>query len=136
MKPQNLRVGNYVWDDYSGEMIVHQISDRDGIELSNLKLGGIGLRGLYSSDNIEGIEITKDWLIRFGFVDVEAKVPELKGFYSLNITHELMLVTNNGIWEFGANVVGQGPTQFQAPQLKFVHELQNLIFAFTGIELK
>jgi hypothetical protein len=68
MKATELRIGNFVWDDYSGEMIVSSIHvnyDNNGsVELKKrLDLP----TGLYSIDNIQPIPLTKEWLMKFGF---------------------------------------------------------------------
>ena len=127
MKATELRIGNYVWDDYSGEMIVWAISNN-----INTPLSDIGLKkkthlpsGGYKIKNIAPIPLTKQWLKDFGFVDKGTIFK--KGWFELWYSsyaenHQLRIYKVSNDIEKTINI-------------KYVHQLQNLYFALTGKEL-
>jgi len=129
MKANALRIGNFVWDNYSGEMIVHNINaEYHCIDL--IKQNGLP-SGRYDIESIEPIPLTEEWLVRFGF-DCGSKN------YSLNVGMELFdyaVKDKFCIWG-GKN----GWCVVELPHLgqhyiNSVHQLQNLYFALTGEEL-
>lgn len=61
---KELRIGNIVWEDYSGEMKVVGINQLGDIELIKPPHKAIGL---YDAKNLSGISLTSTWLKRFGF---------------------------------------------------------------------
>lgn len=74
-------------------------------------------------ENIKPIQLTEEWLLRFGF-DLVVKEGNQGKFrvYQLN---EITYNTNNGWWWKHHLTV----------QPKYIHELQNLYFALAGTEL-
>jgi hypothetical protein len=114
MKATDLRIGNLVWDNYSGEMIVSAI---DGDYVSLRKTLNLP-EGSYKIDGIHSLKLTEEWLLKFGF---EKKSPT--GFYfdkerfSINLPDIYYKNMDIGI------------------KLEYVHSLQNLYFALTGNEL-
>lgn len=122
MKANELREGNWVTQSvqmFSGPK--HQVIQ-------------VRLKDLFNTGSLEGIPLSADWLERAGFTNIGLKIPQMAGFYSLMITPEMMFLQKKGVWEFGVNIKGGG-AQMPCPQLKYVHELQNLFFALTGTEL-
>ena len=116
MKATELRIGNYVWENYSGEMIIRSIiynspvtthpkdNGSHTIHLSKtLKLPICG----YDISAIKPIPITEEWLIKFDKINWLLK--DYDGYY---IT-------------FAGNVI----------PVTHIHQLQNLYFALTGKEL-
>jgi len=124
MKPTELRIGNYVWDDYSGEMIVWAISNN-----INTPLSDIGLKkkahlpsGGYKIKNIAPIPLTEQWLKDFGFIKNFVENDEGRyDDYEFN--------------EFHIHGLGDDIFIFLTRRIKYVHRLQNLYFALTGEEL-
>jgi hypothetical protein len=122
MKPQELRIGNYVNHNSFG------ISKITGILEDDLRVD-------YDNNNywdyckyIEPIELTEEWLLKFGF-KAERSTVYLKLKYSTNVsdyvlynreTKELLFVKDNQLW---------------LCKHEYVHHLQNLYFALVGEEL-
>ena len=111
IKSKDLRIGNYV---KSGDLIVCV----DWINRHYIKGGATNENDGYLDTRIptklvQPIKLTKDWLIKFGFVKEEC-------FYY-----------KNGVAiEDDFTLEGFGDVE-----LKYVHQLQNLYFALTGEEL-
>jgi hypothetical protein len=124
MKPTELRIGNYVWDDYSGEMIVRLIS-LDYVDCSKT----IDLpSGRFFE--IHPIPLTEDWLKKFGFEKTNA-LPEclskISDHYEWVNKIEYEIRQNKSDLKFIECYLGK--------EIKYVHSLQNLYFALTGKEL-
>ena len=121
MKPEELRIGNWYQEFPDGDLA--QVSLETFKNWEHLSL----------EKWIDPIPLTPKWLERFGF---EAKVKSFPHMLSINLTHNLMMVTDSKKWEILAKVPPFGGVQFPCPQIKHVHELQNLYYALTGEELK
>lgn len=113
MKANELRIGNIVNYLYDGERkqgVVNQIS-KFKIIINNQPC---------KIKNIEPVIITKEWLLKFGFI----KDPEtiyrffLKELFTYDLDDNCICIVDT--WEFGKR--------------KYVHELQNLYFALKGEE--
>lgn len=111
MKTTDLRIGNLVWDNYSGEMIVSAI---DGDYVSLRKTLNLP-EGSYKIDGIHSLELTEEWLLKFGFK------PFCKDWSKKN----LIIHTRKRGFIVRTSIL----------QLSYVHQLQNLYFALTGEEL-
>ena len=118
MKASELRIGNYVWDDYDGVLIVDSIS-KDSVRLSNTHQE---TSGKYSLKQIKPIEIHKDWLLDFGF----KKDPNrhYRIYHGRNVPVRLWEISEDDWVCVKSNA-----------RVKYVHQLQNLFFALTGEEL-
>jgi hypothetical protein len=131
MTANELRIGNLVWDDYSGEMIVSSI----GEETVNLKKRGGLPEGRYILKTLQSIPLTEEWLVKFGFR------PE-KNYYYPN-PQDVWLVRDNliitkvlfGDTKYEFHYQSYEPAVYLATKLEYVHQLQNLYFALTGEEL-
>lgn len=125
MKANELRIGNLVWEDYSGEMIVFGLVEcgiNPRVELRkkpNLPAGS------YSVDKIQPIPLTEEWLLKFGF-NVEAEFNSKDYWY-----HDKMRTFKGSRFYI---YLPYGIYDGMAP-CKYVHQLQNLYFALTGSEL-
>ena len=122
MKAKNFRIGNVIKYDnriFTIDTIAEEFPTLDTIELGT---------GVVDWNNIELIELTEDWLIKLGFMDIgnddflvspptkhipcfKAGINKYKGLFS---------------W---ANYV------LTEIEIEYVHELQNLFFALTRKEL-
>ena len=123
MKPEELRIGNWVHEPYSGDMMVsciHRIPHEDSYDIFLQKEKGLFI-GRYDLDSVSPITITEEWLEKFGFIsnpyedryeieDFHIHCDKTKGFLDL--------------WVTNCRV-----------DLKYIHQLQNLYFALTGKEL-
>jgi hypothetical protein len=115
MKANELRIGNVVnRHKFEGD-VVHVIDSKDIYIIENSDPKSV----LYVK-NYSPIPLTEEWLLRLGFVsnpyqdryeygDIDIECDKTKG--------ETIL------WASGA------------PHIKYVHQVQNLIFALTGKEL-
>ncbi|MGI9582628.1 hypothetical protein ACR1PO_15640 [Chryseobacterium sp. RRHN12] len=132
--PQELRLGNYV--EYRGYFYqVWSIGNNSNprresyfIDLDSSTIDN-HLKGVDSND-ISAIELTEDWLLKFGFlIDYMNKDILICAYYGNNpVTKDYILELKN---------VGDGWFYRNGYfKMKYVHQLQNLYFALTGEELK
>lgn len=114
----NYQVGNYVLTEYGELPIKHvvfgsyQVTGKDG-------------RTLWAN-KVEPIKLTEEWLIKLGFVKIEEEDTNIwsdEHFYLKNITKDGLC------FSWYAN-------NYESIDIDFVHQLQNLYFAITAIELK
>lgn len=125
LKPQDLRYGNYIYDDYKEVHKVEQVSSKDckdwnkqpEVILSKIN----GLKGFYQSNDVFPIPLTEEWLLELGFQKKE------KGYAKLTEMMEIFEIS------FGKHIE-INRVSFNN-QIKYVHQLQNLYFALTGEEL-
>lgn len=121
MKANELRIGNLIWDIEQKEVdkIVGIEEKRVSVEGSTFAYTPI--------DEILPIELTEEWLIKFGFIKYDDG-GELHGCDCFYISKE------NNI------AIGLTPkynlSGYRNVKVKYVHQLQNLYFALTGEELK
>ena len=138
MKVRELRIGNYIsgiyingdcseYDSYEENEELCKVVGIDSVGFSeyNIWVDGLEKSGIENYDSFEPIPITEEWLLKFGF--------------------EFNVLTNRSElddWRFDitkpANYDGfllcEGSTAI-TDRIKYVHQLQNLYFAFTGEEL-
>ena len=120
MKANELRIGNYVvsMDEEPEVMTVDLIDSVEetfhGNALEDVKL-----------ENVCGIPLDESWFELFGF---EYKVGLFGGWYSPEISGECIKMSK---------LANQGyKYQHARKPIVCVHELQNLVYALTGEELK
>lgn len=121
MNKTEARIGNFI--KYGTHEVILSGIDKDGRVWTDPVLDGY-------IDNYEGIPLTEDWLINFGFekeskeyFNRETKYANLLLFYSEH---------HNKYWYFAD--VERRQYNSTLPIL-YVHQLQNLYFALTGKEL-
>ena len=119
MKAEELRIGNLFIEENSNEII-------KVIELTTKNITFTGdFKGKWQA---KPIEITHEWLLRFGF---EILTDSKKGFKSTSYSYRkgiyICIGFNYGVVTFDF---------WQGNEKKYIHELQNLYFALTGQELK
>ncbi len=121
LSANELRIGNYVWEDYSGEMIVSMLNDVDGsISLRKNKTLPFGLYGI---KDIEPIPLTEQWLKDLGFHKNNDRWHKSYPFYI-----KWCDWTPEGWWALR-------DVDIPIRLVEHVHQLQNLYFALTGKEL-
>ena len=123
MELKELRIGNIVWENYSGEMIVSEL--RYSTESMYLRKTWLLPDGLYKVKDIEPIPLTEEWVLRFGFNKVS--VDEITAYHK----HDFRLSKTGGDGFYTATYRGEFLVF-----IKKVHQLQNLYFALTGDELE
>ena len=116
MKPNELRIGNFIYDSFKGRLVkLCSIS-------SNSDNLGLDYEGLIYNENIFHIipvPLTEEWLLKFRFNE------GYTGYYYIG--------------DFLISVEGQiyfGETETWIAEIHFVNQLQNLYFALTGDELQ
>ena len=129
MKAKDLRLGNYVLSNLPQ---TNHENDYYTVDLILLEI--------FDSVEVEPIQLTEEWLIKFGF-EKDREV------YNLGIP---VFVKNNfRIWdnrdkvEYEKILGYSDSSDFKfiyskniQPYIKYVHQLQNLYFSLTGEELK
>jgi len=127
MKPEELRIGNYVtWADQDittsdSVLTVIGIVLNDTIWLEWEWEDGTNDNTDCGIDSIKPIPITEQWLIDFGFRFEQTINSWTNGYYDI-------LITNNG--KFIIDEI------YNCPEIEHIHQLQNLYFALTGEELQ
>ncbi len=115
MKPEELRIGN--WTTYKGKYVQ--------VELSHFKDESDNRRVI---EHMRPLHLTEEWLEKLGFEKRAGRMwcindsNKYSGFF--------IKVWSNGLYEcrlYGTNILDD---------CKYVHQLQNIIFALTGEELK
>ena len=119
MEARELRIGNYVK--------VNCLSSNEEPGAIR-KVAGVGLDIDFDNGTtreliaVEGIELSEEWLVRFGFVKCESLEKYSDGFYEI-------------IKDGGVYWVCMGPFKVQRKGANYVHEFQNLLHSLTGKEL-
>lgn len=119
-----LRIGNYIQDyDKTKILLVERVDD-------TLKYRELNNTSLYSESNhitnLKPIEINEDWLVRFGF---EIRSNNWK---SLSICSDWFYLYLEKLAGFKMSI---NKESVYLPHIKYVHQLQNLYFSLTGLEL-
>ncbi|OBW43505.1 hypothetical protein AB670_00034 [Chryseobacterium sp. MOF25P] len=136
MESKELRIGNFVSTSIDGTVIyiVEEIK-MHGLFLSNQR--SITDIGEVQYHNIHPIPLTEEWLIKFGFKNINLKYHgnvELIGLYLENIDSHLTFDKNE--WRLEQNEDWRdGGNHHDLPNIEYVHQLQNLYFSLTGKEL-
>jgi hypothetical protein len=109
MKATELRIGNLV-------------QDRRSEECGMIDIVVLGIIDTMENHSYEPIPLTEEWLIKFGFDDIEMSIPvAYKTKSGFRIKED-----QRGYWmqyKYGTVIINH------------VHQLQNLYFALTGEEL-
>jgi len=143
MKPQDLRIGNWVFCPEIGDTY----TDRSPyikefcFQINQINIWGVRLdigHGAVHKCNfdqtIEPIPISEDWLVKFGFQKEEMEEGE-GHYYSLRLNNSiycdltLLGVFENGVWEVVLFPYGK------FFRFKYINQVQNIVFELTGKEL-
>ena len=124
-----LRIGNWVWNGYSGYMVVTELK-RESISLRHHQFE---VDGKYSYSDISPIPLTPEILIACGFKDTRTRrvgfpddiIEFNNGDYEINVDdgYNFVLATN----DYGS--------MSAFVEVKYLHQLQNLYYSLTGQEL-
>lgn len=113
IEANELRLGNYLTDNYNVERKIVAISENDiSLDEKNHKKG---------LDFVKPIPLTEEWLLKFGFDKHH------EGYYidHKDLNASIYLWHENDFWH-----MSHFKNKFQ-----FVHHLQNIFHALTGEEL-
>ncbi len=115
MEANELRISNLVTDLDGDVMPISEIT-KDYVSFS-----GCNLKSRYGK--IKPVPLTEDWLIRFGFEKYDNHFDfRFKGFCISFYLYETGKIIECYLESVGLDVI-------------YVHQLQNLYFALTGLEL-
>jgi len=118
MEAKELRLGNLILS--KGLICEVEKVEHDGI-VAQFKHTDIEMD---NTRGIEGIPLTKEWLIKFGFVDDELHLDMNKETGCIDTIY------------FNDGKIGTSSSEYYGlHKIQYVHELQNLYFALTGKEL-
>jgi hypothetical protein len=139
MRIEELRIGNWVQDEHGIAQYIYRLW-KGGAELSKDENGSDDMD--YAEDEIFGIPLTEEWLIKFGFEKVIYESDEtgygtdyeldIKGVGCISYSDDFSCALF-GSKESSKHELGFLPNW---DNCKHVHSLQNLYFALTGEELK
>jgi hypothetical protein len=110
MEAEELRLGNYVWND------VQQIPVKVNLKILSEQFYRKDKKQLW-----EPIPLTEEWVLRLGFEKVDNHDYKFNNY----------VVDLYGIRPY----FGESWQDYRTP-IDYVHQLQNLYFALTGTELK
>ena len=127
MEAKNFRIGNII-----------RPFTQDGYEL---EIRPLKASEFFMVDNhpesTKPVELTKDWLIKFGFTDGNKCYKNAYSFEVLKTDFYLRPSYQDGLyWGFNISDEKLDCELNDVKPLKYVHELQNLFFAITGTELE
>lgn len=124
IKANELRIGNFI--EYDGR--IFQI-DTISNEFPTLNTDEFGI-GVVDWNNIQPIPLTEEWLLNFGFgIDEEYDNTFID---NTSLKNEIIRVSIDSHYFTIELFCGQ---VLEIPNIKYVHQLQNLYFALTGEEL-
>lgn len=131
MKAAELRIGNLVKIDCSCGRVMH--AEILSIDLEEVNVCEVCLKcgteyWNLNINSIEPIPLTQEWLLKFGFKEMEFNHPDYipqyyyskdfeKGKVNLDLRHEMIL-------DYGGD--------FLSNTIDYVHRFQNICFALTG----
>jgi len=117
-----LRISNFVWDDYSGWMIVTELRK----ESLYMRHPAHSVDGCFNYDKIEPIPLTPEILVeKCGFV--------WEVYYQGYHFDKYIIREDND----GFRILSSVNRTYQIRgNIKYLHQLQNLYFALTGQELE
>jgi hypothetical protein len=119
MKANNFRLGNLVM--YDGRVFEIDTIANVFPTLNTIEFG----IGVVDWNNIEPIQLTEEWLLKFGFVK--------RGLYYHFPNHDIFKLQqhklNNAFW------LRHSSESLDCVRINYVYQLQNLYFALTGEEL-
>lgn len=113
----NLRIGNYISDIWASEKAAWQVK-----KFTDKKVwyGNFDCK----IENAKPILISKEWLLKFGFVE-QSPLGQRTFFAYGNLTVELCAENQNAFYFNGTLLCFH----------KYIHNLQNIVYSLFGVEL-
>jgi hypothetical protein len=130
MKPNELRIGN-LFKDRGGKIL--RLDLWVGMKLAQrVVLNGFEVHPLTEDlEYCQPIPITEEWLINFGFKKHKCNIGGADMWQGMDAWS-----INDNNWLFRGNPIdGLKLVGYFNSNIEYVHQLQNLYFALTGIEL-
>jgi hypothetical protein len=123
MKANELRINNYVVEGGDVTQVESIADDMINVFYHNVS----GVTGCYIGDLVP-VQLTEQWLKDFG-IEIDRELPNLD--YPVWPKPQLIVTLYQGQFYMSEDMDGY----LFGPELKYVHQLQNLYFALTGKEL-
>lgn len=129
IKPEDLRIGNLVFHDGDINEIKGVFTEftmrKDSEGRYHETMYMVQLKNLldYTSEEINAIPLTEEWLFKFGAKELKAKRGILKEYVLKTVRIEFS--NSHNFYYKNSKVI-----------ISSVHQLQNLFFALTGKELE
>jgi hypothetical protein len=121
MKATDLRIGNLFY-----YRVVDQLDERkEWFEVSKIDASDLAILEESLDYDYQPIPINEEWLLKFGFEK------QMMWTYAIDIIGNKKLIYYLG--EKGWSIGSKNYSDFS--NLNYVHQLQNLYFALTGVEL-
>jgi len=165
MEANELRIGNWVFCNKSyvnkpvrvtGISVVDRRDDHTGIYEAFIYLNEHDLlkdtefndtfinykQGVMTLEQISGIPLTEEWLVKFGFTKHSTNWEETSGTENMvGYRIECNEWDKSGIFvskrlEVFISVIWSDFERLQTTQLKYIHQLENLFFILAGKELE
>ena len=128
MKPEELRIGNLVYESYGG-MYEVQIIDSVNEWVGSVK-PGCNIVGRFNMDQIKPIPLTEEWLLKYGAKLKEETSYPCSKYYKLKGV--MISIDLARFWIPKTKIYGEYAI-LTCP--KYVHKFQNLVYELTGEEL-
>lgn len=136
MNSTDLRPGNIVKSKSGFYLVVTEIM-ASGITYD--QLAAFAVVGHAEWGEIEGVEITPEWLKRLGFLYLDSIINERYYVQWINSPSEIAWYPVGGYVSINTATGGEGEqpnyTESTLPHIKYLHQLQNLFYDLTGTEL-
>jgi hypothetical protein len=136
MKTSELRLFNFISDHF----FMYRVAKIEGGIVggfSTLDGKNVYPDTLYSlnEENLQGIPLSEEWLLKFGFVKRDDCFYKDMGRKSLSVVLDAADDNNGDIWIGYRDDIAMNYNTLTLCETDFVHQLQNLYFALTGEEL-
>lgn len=135
IQAQELRIGNLLYDSNENIVVVESIN-KEGINIFfNPNKGHECIECYYNWYGLQPIPITEERLLEFGAVKYNISQFYLDLKHKMDLTHTLQLFWNIGDDYFICEFSSRSTHVCYFNDVKYIHQLQNLIFYLTGKEL-
>lgn len=132
---KELRIGNLVKCKISNDAGIYQIEAINGLS-ETVYLDGGRHRETIPIEKIKPIQLTEEWLEKFGFAKTEYGLFIYKPSDDLepNVFKDCRWITLSKL--MSEEKLKHPFLRFDRTDIHYVHHLQNLFFAITGLELE
>lgn len=121
MKANEIRIGNLILFSENGTVFTV-----DGIGETGFDVHDEIENTWIESETFEGIKLTEEWLLKFGF----EKVDHIHGYSFYTLHKSKVNKCNLDVYDDKTLFMG-----YHVSHCKYIHQLQNLFFALTNQEL-
>lgn len=137
-----LRIGNLFNNVFNSPIVILSVVEITEYMIMGKEVNGI-FNGSFSPNMINPIQITDEWLLKFGFETMDAETDFMEYAIDKDGTIIFSIMNDGGLDHKNENpfyITSEGQINGFAHkhkiEIKFIHQLQNIYFALTGEELK